>query len=258
MLTSSARVSLSYSYSPRLSFTFGGGGGRTQYLSGSQPLATSNNYLISNTTSGNASVGFSYSLSPFSQLGGTVTTNRISSSINDAYTTTSLVTLGHTFATRWIMQLHGGVGVTNAVRQAYAVGLAVPTKLGPAIGGSLAYKTLSNTFLASYDRTVVDSYGLGASTTSSVNASWHWRHPGASWWLDSSFSWQQLQGGILTNTSGWRTTVGLNRAIGTHIVLLTQYVYLDYSGGLLAAVSHTSQSAVRVSVAWTPHPAALQ
>jgi len=257
MFTASAHASLSYSYSPRLSVTFSGGGGRTQYLSGSQPTTTSNSSLLSNTTSGNASIGFSYSLSPFTQLGGSVTTNRISSSISDAYTTTSLATLGRTFGTRWFMQLHGGVGVTNAVRQASSV---VPAPPGPVIGGSLGYKTVSHTFLGSYDRTVSDSYGLGASTSSTSTASWHWRQPGASWWLDSSFSWQQLQqnGFGLADTSGWRTTIGLNRAIGAHIVFLTQYVHLSYSGGLLATVFHDSQDAVRVSIAWTPHPAELQ
>ena len=103
-----------------------------------------------------------------------------------------------------------------------------------------------------------DPYGLGAFTTSTATAAWRWRPPGSSWWLDSSFSWQQLQGGALANTSGWRTTVGLSRAIGTHAVLVTQYAYQDYSGGLLASTSHFSQSAVRVSIAWTPHPAQLQ
>lgn len=255
VLTSSARISLSYSYSPRLSFTFSGGGGRTQYLSGDQAPSTRTNYLISNTTSGNASVGFSYSLSPLTQLGGTVSTNRTSSSVNDAYTTTSIATLGHAFAMRWILQVHGGVGVTNTVSQASAIGAIAPTKPGPAVGGSLAYKTASNTFLGSYDRTVIDSYGLGASTTSTATAGWHWRHPGSSWWLDGSFSWQQLQGGALANTSGWHTTAGLSRAIGTHVVLLTQYVHLDYSGGLLSSLYHTTQDSVRVSIAWVPHPA---
>lgn len=254
MLTSSAHVSLSYSHSPRLSVTFSGGGARTQHL-GDQALGTGNTYLIPNTTSGNASIAISYSLSPLTQLSGSVNTNRISSSLDDAYTTTSLATLGRTLGTRWVVQLHGGVGFTNPVRQ---TSIVVPTKPGPAIGGSLVYKTFSNTFLGSYDRAVIDNYGLGASTTSSASASWRRGRPGSSWWLDSSFTWQQLQGNALANTSGWRATVGLNRAIGPHVVLLTQYVHLNYSGGLLVAAYHTSQDAIRVSIAWTPHPAPLQ
>lgn len=252
LFTASTQVSLSYSYSPRLSWTFSGGAARTQYMSGSQPLTAGNAYLLANTTSGNASMGFSYSLSPLTQVGGSATVSRVSSAIFDAYTTTSLATLGRTFGMHWVVQLHGGVAVTNPVRQIYSV---TPMRPGPSTGGSLAYKTVSHTFLGSYDRTVSDAYGFGA-TSSSAGAGWHWRHPGNSWWLDASFGWQQLQGGVLENTSGWQTTAGISRVIGANIVFVAQYVHLDYSGGFLATPIHTTQEAVRVSMEWTPHPAA--
>jgi hypothetical protein len=258
MFTSSARVNLSYSYSPRLSVTFSGGGNRSQHVEDSA-LGAGNTAVIPNTTSGAASVGISYSLSPLTQIGGTVSSTRSSSLIYDGYTTTSLATLGRTLGGRWVAQLRGGVGFTNAVRQISSLVPAVPAKPGPVAGGSLTYKTLSQTFLGSFDRGVSDSYGLGASTNSSASAAWHWRHPGSSWGLDSSFGWQQLQGSnALANTSGWNMTAGLNRAIGAHIFLLTQYSHLTYSGGLLAAAYHYSQDAVRVSIGWTPHPAALR
>jgi hypothetical protein len=254
MFTTSARVSLSYSYSPRLSVSFSGGAGRSQQVSENQ-AAGGNVAVIPNTTSGNAGIVISYSLSPVTQIGGTVTTNRTSSLLYDGYTTSSLATYGRTLGGRWVVQLHGGVGVVNAVGQSSSV---APAKPGPAIGGGLTYKTLSHTFLGSFDRSVSDSYGLGASTSYSANAAWHWRHHGSSWGLDSSFGWQWLQGGALANTSGWNTTVGLTRAIGGHIVLLTQYSHLTYSGGLLAAAYHYSQDAVRVSIGWTPRAAVLR
>jgi hypothetical protein len=255
MFMSSAHANLSYAYSPRLSVTFSGGGARSQHVE-DQALGAGNAALIPNTTSGSASVGISYALSPLTQLGGSVSTSRTASTLYDGYTTTSLATLGRTLAERWVAQIHGGVGVTNPLRSTTATALA-PGKPGPVIGGSLTYKTLSHTFLGSYDRGVSDSYGVGASTNSSANAAWRWRHPGSSWWLASSFGWQQLQGNFLGNTSGWNTMVGLNRAIGAHFVLLTQYAHLTYSG-VLQAAAHTSQDSVRVSIAWSPHAAALQ
>jgi hypothetical protein len=254
MFTASAHASLSYSYSPRLSVTFSGGGGRTQQVSENQ-VSGANVAVIPNTTSGNAGIAVSYSLSPVSELGGSVTTSRSSSSMFDGYTTTSLATLGRTLGGRWVVQVHGGVGITNAVRETSSL---VPAKPGPAIGGSLTYKTLSHTFLGSFDRAVSDSYGLGASTSYSANGTWRWRRHGATWWLDSSAGWQSLQGNALANTSGWHATFGLTRAIGIHFVLLTQYSHLTYSGGLQTATFHASQDAVRVSIVWTPHPAALQ
>jgi hypothetical protein len=255
MLTSSGHVSLSYSYSPRLSITVSGGGGRQQHVSADQ-LGGGNTSLIANTTSGNASVAVSYSLSPFTQVGGTLTTTRTASALQDSYTTTSQATLGRTLGMRWFLQIHGGMGVTNPARQS---AFNISTKPRPVLGGSLGYKTFAHTFLGSYDRTVSDSYGLGATTNSSAAASWRWGRPGGAWWLDSSFSWQRLEGGTaIANTSGWRTTVGLNRAIGTHLVWLTQYAHLNSSGGLQAAAYQLSQDGVRVSMVWIPHPAALQ
>src|SRR5262249_41216269 len=116
----------------------------------------------------------------------------------------------------------------------------------------------SHTLLGSYDYTVSDSYGLGAAATSSAGFTWRWRRPGRVWWLDSNLTWQQLQGNALTNTSGWQTTAGLGRMLGAHVVLLAQYAYLKYSGGLPTSAYHLSESAARVSMVWTPHPSALQ
>lgn len=248
MFTSSAHTSLSYSYSPRFSVTFSGGGGRTQHVSDGQATTTSNTYLIANTTSGNASVAVSYSLSPLTQLGGTVTTNRVSSSIQDAYTTTSRATLGRTLGRRWFIQIHGGVGVSNLVRQ---TSFAPSTKPHPVAGGSLGFKAFSHTLLGSFDRTVNDAYGLGASTNSSATASWRWGRPGRAWWLESSVGWQRLEGNAFTNISGWRTSAGFGRAVGAHLALLTQYAYLHYER---KPAYNLSQSAVRVSLVWTLTP----
>jgi hypothetical protein len=213
--------------------------------------------VISNTTSGDAALAISYSFSPITQLGGTVTTTRIASSLQDAYTTASQASLGRTFGRRWFMQIHGGVGLTKPVRQT-SLSSTTSTAPHPVAGGSFGYKTFSHTLLGSFDRIVSDAYGLGATTTSSANATWRWRRPGNSWWLDSAFGWQWLQGNAVTNTSGWHTTVGLNRAMGTHVVFSTQYAHLTYSGALQPTAYHRSQDAMRVSVIWDPYSPALR
>lgn len=251
MFTSSAQASLSYSHSPRLSVTFNGGGGRTQHVSDGQSSPTFNTYLIPDTTSSNATATISYSLSPLTQLGGTVTTTRISSFLQNAYTSTALFHLGRTFGRRWLMQLHAGAGVSHFTRQ---TSYTLSTTPHPAAGGDLGFKTFSHTFLASYDRTVSDSYGLGAATSSTANASWRLGRPGRAWWLESSAGWQQLGGNSLANTSGWHSSAGFGRAVGTRLVLLTQYSYLRYSGLLQKSAYSLSQNAVRISLVWTPHP----
>ena len=251
MVTAGAHASVSYAKSPRLSLTFGGGGGRTQHAS---DAGTTQNdiYLLSDTTSASGNFGFSYSLSPFTQFGADVSTSRVSSSLYETQTTTSTARLGRTIARRLLAQIHGGVGATNYSRQQQA-NSPLKTKARPAFGGSLAFKTFTQTFAGSYERTVSDAYGLGASTSSTSNASWRWGRPHGVWWLESSLGWEQLQGAA-QDIAGWRAAAGLGRAFGNHFVLLTQYAYLNYSGTLSGAASELSQSAVQVSVVWTPHP----
>jgi hypothetical protein len=255
MFTASAMSTLSHSFSPRLSVIFSGGGSRTQPVSGNQPATGGAPPVIPNATSGVASVALSYSLSPVTQLGGSVTTNRISSTLEDAYTTTSLATFGRTLQERWIIQLHGGVGVTNHVGETPYYSATKPL---PAAGGSLAYKTASHALLASFDRSVSDLYGTGSTTSSTATATWRWRRPGSFWSAESSFSWQQLQGNALANILGWRAIGGLNRAFGSHLAMLWQYTYLHYSGGLQTSASNLTESALRISLIWTPQPNPLR
>jgi hypothetical protein len=254
VFTASAQSTLSYSLSPRLSLTFTGGSSRSQYIS-SNNATTATAPLLSNTTAGSGGATLSYSLSPVTQLGATVTTARVSSLIEDAYTTTSTATFGRTLAKHWIIQLHGGVGVFSPLRQ---TSLATATGPLPTAGGSLAFKTSSQTLLGSFDRVASDAYGLGASSTSTAIFSWQWHQPGRLWALQSSLSWQRLQGGAAENTAGWRVTVGLNRALSPHLGILWQYTYLNYSGGLQTAVNSLSESAVRVSMVWTPRAVMLR
>lgn len=255
IFTSSAHGSLSYSVSPRLSLSFNGGGGYTQYFSGNQVSVGGAPPLLQNTTSGNASLALSYSLSPVSQFGGTVATYLVSSPLEDAYTTTSQATYGRTLASHWTMQLHAGVGFNNPLKT-YYVGTNYVSATGPrpVAGGSLGFKTGNQTLLGSFDRTVNDSYGLGTSTSSTSTAAWRWRRPQSRWSLQCSFSWQQLQGGALTNTSGWRATGTVGRAFGTHLAGLWQYTYLTYSGGLQTSAYSLNESAVRFSLVWTAQP----
>lgn len=255
MFSASVQSSLSYSYSPRLSLNFAVGGSRTQHLSDDQPLTTTNGALNLDATSGRASIGLSYSLSPLTQISASVASSRTVSPLYDLYNTTSLLSIGRTFAHRWILQAHGGAGVTNPVRETLG---PIPVKPYPSGGGALTYKTTSNTFLVSYDRTVASSYGLGATTSSSANATWRFRMPGRSWWIDTSFGWQQLGESTILNTTGWRSTTGFNQAVGTHMAFRLEYAYLNYSGGLQGSPYNLSQSAVRFSVTWYPPANALR
>ena len=252
MFTSAAQVSLSYSYSPRFTVDFSSGAGRNQHLGDAQTTPATSRYLLPSTTSGTGSVGISYAVSPRTQFGVTAATNRVVSDLYDSYATTTAASLGRTFARRWVVRIHGGVGVTTPVRQKTA---AQSSGAHPVWGGSLGFRTYAHTFLGSYDRTVSDGYGVGATTTSTSNANWRWNRPGNSWWLNASSSWQQLEGISSQNTSSWRAIAGWGRTLGRHFACIAEYAYLDYSGRMGSTVYSRSQSAVRVSMVWLPQPA---
>ncbi len=249
MFTSTAQATLSYSYSPRLSVTLTGGASRSQSVSGDQSPITTNAFLIPNTTSGTAGVTISYSYSPEWQIGGSAMTNRTSSFLEDVYTTTSLATISRALNRRWIVQLHGGFSFIDPIRE---TGVTRSTAPLPSAGGGLTFKTLSHTFLGAFDHTASDSYGLGAASTSSTSASWRWRRPGNSWWLQSSVSWQQLRGNAAADTSGWQCSAGFGRVINPQLTFVADYAYLTYTGLFNRSGYSFSQSALRTSLSWSP------
>jgi hypothetical protein len=202
-------------------------------------------------------VDLSYSVSPHTQIGGNVTSSRTVSWLYDGYTTTSTGSLGWRLRTRWFFRVYGGGGVATPVRRTARLSSAAPSQgLHPAGGGSLGFRTFAHTLLGSFDRTVSDQYGVGASTSSTASATWRWRRPGLGWWLESGFSWQELRGSGTYDTSAWRGTGGLGAPLGTHAAVLLQYVYLD-SAALVDRRNYSqSQSALRVSIIWTPQPVA--
>lgn len=251
VLNSAAQASLSYSYSPRLSITVNGGGSRSQHLSQNDATLNANGYVDS-TTSEYGTVGLSYSLSPRTQIGASVTGSRAASLFEDTFTTRSVASLGRTFGSRWFVQLQAGIGIMNSLRQTTLQVLS--TSPHPVTGGSIGYKSFSHTLLGSYDRTVSDTYGLGASTNSSATASWQWKRPGRAWWLTADTGWQRLEGSFAGDVAGWRSSAGIGRSLG-HVVLLMDYAYLRYSGTQQRTVYNVSQSAVRISMSWRPNPA---
>ena len=254
MFTAGAQTSLAYALSPRVSIKFGASAGRTQHLSDNLAGSAQGTFLIPRTSSAGAGFELSYALAPRTQLGVSASSGRVESAIEDAYTTIATSSLGRTMGRHWFLQLSGGVGKMITVRTLFPV----DTAPHPVMNATLGFRTLTHTFLGSYGRTVSDSYGLGATTTSSASIAWRWKRPGRSWSMQSSLSWQQLAGlSAFANSSGWRVEGGFSRALGNHLALLTECVYLHYSQQL-ATVPPLSQTAVRVSLIWRPQPHAFQ
>lgn len=168
VFTAGGQASFSYRYSPRLTFAISGAGGRTQHVSEERSPAST--YILPDTTSGSADVQISYALSPLTQLSGIATTSRVASSLHESQMTTTTAALGRTVARRWLLQVRGGMGITNYLRQ--PIDSRSTVKPHPVFGGSVGFKAFYHTFLGSFDRTPTDSYAIGASSSLISNASW--------------------------------------------------------------------------------------
>jgi hypothetical protein len=246
---SSGSMSLAYEHSQRLSIQFSASGADAQHLKENTVQGVSSNgYLIPRAITAGADVSLSYALTPRTQLGVSLTSSRGFSELQQAYATSGSISLGRTLSQHWFAHVSAGEGFVTYISS------RSPRSLGTTPVGSveLGYRARSHTLLASYSRTLGQSFGVGAADTYTTNAAWQWRQPGHKWGLSSSFMQQEMSNGIFGHVSGWRAGIGLGRQMGQFMMLETSYAYAAYSGSSGPGPYSSHQSAVRVSVAWIP------
>jgi hypothetical protein len=247
VFTSSAATSLNYAHSQRLSISLNASANRSENIPGSY-AAPQYLYLAPRAIEASASVAINYSLTPRTQVGVNMSSSRGFSPIEDAYASYASAFIGRKMGRRWFVQLHGGGGFITPIRSHYAISRGTM----PVFGGNLGYKTYAHTFLVSQERTLSQSYGVGAATTTATNAAWHWARPGRSWGASSDYMRMQFSGGPFGNLNAWRAGFGVNRRVGEHLMLQTGYSYASYASNSPLSPYNSSQHAVRLTVMWTP------
>src|SRR6185436_7700170 len=91
---------------------------------------------------------------------------------------------------------------------------------------TLGYQTRSQAWIASYGRTVGDTYGLVSGSTTTFLGTWNWKRPGASWGILASGGQQELTGGPIGTFTTWQATAGVTRAVTHQVNLSLEYAYL--------------------------------
>jgi hypothetical protein len=248
VFSNSAMASLSYAPSERLSFQFSTGVSETQHLQDKGQAASQYPYLIPHATYGTASVGASYALSPKTQVGVSMSSSRGFSRIENAYTTYGTAYVGRTIGRHWFARAYGGAGFVTVLNSRYAASDVTR----PVAGASLGYRSYANTLMGAYDRTLGQSYGIGAADTTMISAAWHWWRPGRTWGLTSNYGKEQLRNSVFGDVDGWRAGLGATRMLGRHATIETEYSYASYIGRTGLAPYSSDQSAVRLSVSWVP------
>jgi len=248
-LSASAQFSATTRLSDRTSIQISAGGTRNQGLPVSNSIAQAGAPTLAiRATSGNLGLSISHLLTPRTQVSVALLSTRAFSGLADAYYNSFSLAITRTLSERWFATVHGGGGDVLPVRQTN-IPLSGPQYLA---GGSLGFKTFAHTLLGSYDRNFSDTYGLGASISSSTTGAWSWRRPDSTWRVQVSAGQQQLQTSAFPTLDTWQASFSLQKALSSHAVIAAQYAYMRYSGGPAAATNAISPSAVRLTFSWAP------
>ena len=226
LLSAAANVSLSYAPSSRSSFGLSLYGGRTQYQPAENTSSSvRNRSSFRRSTNGSINFGWSYSLTPRTTVNMGVSSARTVSIFQDAYTSQANLSVGRILSRRWFTQGTVGAGRISPRRSVSSLSRNVQ----PQFGGTIGYKLYSQTFVASYDRSVSDAYGLGANYSNTSGGGWTWKRPGRGIATSAGFGYSRLIGPNFLKITSWSTQASVSRVLSNHLVMTCGFNYAPVS-----------------------------
>jgi hypothetical protein len=247
VLSYTAQASLAYALSSRLSLHFSSFTAAGQTESG-QDNVPGQNYVMPRSIGANAGMGFSYSLSPRTQIGVDVEASKLVNHYQDAYTGSASASLSRKMGERWFLRAYGGGTYSDVTQQTFGT----PKTSQITGGGSIGFRTLSHSLVASYQRAASDTYGFAVGTVTTMSGAWNWRRAGSRWSVFASFGEQQTRNTGFESFSGWQASGGVSTTLNPHTTLSAQYVYMNSSGIYLGVFNSLAVQSVRVSLGWAP------
>jgi hypothetical protein len=246
-LNSAAALGLSYKATPRFSLNFRVGGARVQTLEGD---ATDLQFASSTAV---ASAGFSYSISPRTQIGGEVNSRQIWSTSERARVTNMLGSVTRNMGRQWFAQAQAGTGLINSTNRVYYQA-GGPQFVG---GGSIGFKTNTHTLTATVMKSLADPYGLQGASTLNIGGGWNWQRPGRRWSLFASGGNQIVSVVNADSMNIWHANAGWNRSIKQETDLSIAYAYGTMLSGVLqtpyaAQYAFIARHGVQLTVHWHP------
>jgi hypothetical protein len=251
ILSYSAQAGLGYALSSRLRLQFATftAAGQNR-IGGQQENAVPANYVLPRSFGANAGIGFTYSLSPRTEVGAEVQGNRTVNRYQSAYITSATGSLGRKMGMHWFLRMQGGATYSDFTQQT----IGTPKTSQIVGGGALGFQTRTHTLLASYNRTATDNFGFAVGTITAMSGAWNWRRTGSKWGLSASFAQQQTRNAGFTSLSGWQASGGVSTTLSPHTTLSAQYVYLHDAGNYAGVYNNYSVQSVRLSLGWAPQP----
>ena len=252
ILSYSLNSSVSYEASSRLRFQFGSFaiGGQRRVDNASEGIQ--NNYVVPKTLGGVASAAFSYSLSPRTDVGVSVAQTYSSSRYQKAYGTSATASFGRKMGKDWFVRAFGGSSFTEKADQS----TGRPPAQQLVWGGSIGYKTHSNTFTGLYNRSGYDSASAALGTNTTYSGAWSWRHPRSGWGFNASYLRHETLNTGFSNLSGWQGNGGISHSLPGNLSLFIAGSYLRSQGTFVDSQTSTvNVRAIRVSLSWAPRVA---
>jgi hypothetical protein len=248
IFTYAAQASMSYQASRRLSFNLSGVTAAGQNRLGGSSNSPGQTFLVPRTMGINGGVSMNYALSTRTTVGVSVDGTRTSNPVQSAYTTMVAASVGRMMGMHWFLRASGGGSRTSLIQQQTGV-----PRMWETIGsGSVGYGVASQTFLANYNRSSVDSGGFGVGTNTSLIGAWNWRTPGRRYGLTVSGGQQQIRNTGFTSLTGWNGSVTWLMHMGDRLLLSTGYVYSNSTGTYLGSKTQISVNSIRMTLSWVP------
>lgn len=244
-------TSLSYTYSPRLTFSMSANVHHDQRLTDSANLAGNPSSLLYESTAATGTLNANYSLTAKTTLGLALNGGHAFTDYDSTYNASAVLSVGH----RWnhvFARIHGG-----AVEQwvAYSSVSSTLSQPSAAFGGSLGISTTAHTLIGTYNRTVGNSYGIPDQFTETSTLTWNWARPNQKWGVQAAFSAYHISFPS-GNFWGYRGNAGIGRALGRGIAVQAQYVYDTNRGSPFPnsylPIDVGNLQGVRVSLSWSP------
>jgi hypothetical protein len=250
VLSYSANTGLNYARSSRLSFHFAAVSAGGQSRRGGLDGTPREEYVLPRSIGMTAGMGMNYSLSSRTQVGLNVEGSRTINRYQKANTTNTTVSIGRRMGMRWFLSVHAGGSTTQTTQHVFA-GPASRQIIG---GGSLGFRTYTQTFAGSYERTSSSAYGFAVGTITTATGSWSWKRPGSRWSIFANAGQNQFRNTGFASISGWDAAGGISASMGARSSLSAQYVYYSTSGTYAGNLNNTAVHSIRVSLGWSPQP----
>jgi hypothetical protein len=245
VFSATGQTSISYSATPRFTWTASASASRMEGLPGSEDERRS--VLLRRAMLGSVGAGASYARSPRTQIGFRLGSARAWNPVQQTSSYTAAANWSRIVTKHLFLGADGGIGRSHIPR-AGGESRWNQSWIGSGRAGA---KLQSHTFVASFGRTLVDQFGLGATSTMAASGHWMLSMPGRRWNLQVSGSQQRMDVYSGRGVTGWNVMSGFTYQTSQQSSMSLMYAYMQSRRGM-GSLADISRHAVRLTFSWEP------